>query len=111
MVAERDVLVVTRAGNPIQGVLVRQSWKNYSLESSGHEEDKLTGEDGRVSFPPRTLRANFLLRAIRPIANLLGQGVHASFGVHTDIIVLGDGTVRWNEQVEPKAGDMVFRLH
>lgn len=110
IVPARNVLVVTDDGNPIQGVLVRQSWKNYSFEGRGHEEDKLTEENGRVSFPRRTLRANLLWRALRPIANILGQGVHASFGVRTDIIVLGEGTRRPDKKIEAQPGDIVFRL-
>jgi hypothetical protein len=110
IVSSQNVLVVTEASSPIQGVLVRQSWQNYSVETRGHEEDKLTDENGRVSFPSRTVRANLLWRAFRPVANVVGQGIHAGFGIHTDMIVLGDGTIRADKKVEAQVGDVLFRL-
>jgi len=110
IVPSQNVLVVTEAWNPIEGILVRQSWKNYSVETYGHEQDLLTDERGRVSFPRRTVRANLLRRAFRPIANIIGQGIHASFGVYTDMIVLGDGTKKPDKKVEAQPGDIVFRL-
>jgi hypothetical protein len=110
IVPSRNVLVVTEDWDPIQGVLVRQSWQNYSLEARGHEEDKLTDDNGRVSFPRRAVRANLLWRAFRLIANIMGQGVHASFGVHTDVIALGEGTIKSDKKVEAQPSDIVFRL-
>ena len=109
--SSQAVLVVTDDSRPVQGVAVRQSWQNYSLESDGHEQDLTTDESGRITFPRRTLRASVFRRIAHPIWNVLRQGVHASFGVHTDIIPLGDMSVNpvGNRFVEARAGDIVFR--
>lgn len=110
-VPSQSVLVVTEDWRPVQGAGVRQSWQNYSIEAYGHEEDLLTDADGRVSFPRRTVRASLLRRALRPVANVITQGVHAGFGVHTDIIPLGDMDVKpvGHKTVDARPGDLVFR--
>lgn len=112
VVPEQNVLVVTEDWRPIQGVRVRQIWKNYSVEADGHEEDRPTDENGRVLFPRRTVRANLLWRAVRPIVNILTEGVHASFGVQTQMFPLGEITQKPSGQrtVEARSGEIVFRL-
>ena len=108
----REVLVVTEDQHPVQGVVVRQIWQNYSIESQGHEEDLRTDESGRVSFPKRTVKASLARRILHPIWNVVTQGVHASFGVHTDMFPLGDviGKQVGQSKVEVYPGDVVFRL-
>jgi hypothetical protein len=88
VIPSRNVVVMTKDRKAVQGARVRQIWQNYSIESVGHEEDLLTREDGRVSFPHRKIRASLLRRAFWPVANIMGQGVHASFGIHTDMFYL-----------------------
>ncbi len=111
VVPPRTVLVVTEDWRPIQGVRVRQIWQNYSIESSGHEEDIPTNENGRVSFPRRTVRASLLWRLFRPIVNILTQGVHAGFGVQTQTFTVDnmDEKPAGQEKVEAQPGDIVFR--
>jgi hypothetical protein len=92
-----------------QSWLVRQIWQDYSLESSGHEEDLPTDLHGRVTFPARTIRAPLIWRLLGPLASIVGQGVHASFGVHTHMFPL----VNKDEQVMPEVvqrqpGDIWF---
>ena len=108
----QNVLVVTEDWRPIQDVAVRQIWQNYSLESRSHEEDLRTGPNGRVTFPRRTIRASLVRRMAHPIWNLLTQGVHASFGVHTDMFSLPDTSKKpvGNKTVEARPGDIVLRL-
>jgi hypothetical protein len=109
-VPEQHVLVVTEDWRPVEGALVRQSWKNYSVESQGHEEDFRTDDHGRVTLPKRTIRASILSRLLRPIWNVLTQGVHSSFGIHRDVLELGEGIERREyPQVEPRPGEIVFR--
>jgi hypothetical protein len=107
----KDVLVVTHDGTPIFEARVRQSWQNYSVESEGHEEELITDSEGRIRFPRRTVRASLLWRVIRPVANVLGQGVHASFGIQTDIYLLGDLSAEPmnGKKVEPRPGEIVFK--
>src|SRR6185503_5204200 len=99
VVPETHVLVVTNDMHPIKDALVRQSWQNYSLEREGHEEDLPTDAHGRVTFPRRTLRTPLIWRALGPLASVAGQGVHASFGVYTDMFPVPSsaGTIVYTE--------------
>jgi hypothetical protein len=110
VVPEQNVLVVAEDWRPIEGARVRQSWQHYSIEADGHEEDMFTDKNGRVSFPRRTIRANLAWRIVRPVVNILTQGIHASFGVHTNTSELGGGLEGQNSaKVESRPGELVFR--
>lgn len=111
VVPAQDVLVVTEDMRPIKGSLVRQIWQHYSLESEGHEEDLRTDDNGRVTFAARTIRASLLWRMLGPAVGVLSQGVHAGFGVHTDMLQLGGGTTNSNEHVAPRPGEIVYRVY
>jgi len=92
--------------------LVRQTWQDYSLEKTGHEEDLRTDLQGRVTFPARTVRANLVWRVLGPLASIGGQGVHASFGVHTDMFPLPNvGTKASTEIVQPSPDEIVYRVN
>jgi hypothetical protein len=108
----QNVLVVTEDWRPIQGATVRQIWQHYSLESHGHEQDMNTDDNGRVVFPSRTIRASVLRRALHPFWNILGQGAHASFGVHHDMFIVNGVTERQigAKKVEPRSEEVVFHL-
>lgn len=112
IVPPQNVLVVTEEWRPIQGCSVRQSWQNYSIESEGHEQDLRTDLNGRVTFPRRTIRASVVRRLLHPVWNVFSQGVHASFGVHTNIVPAGEVTEKpvGDQKVEARLGDVVFRL-
>ena len=111
VVPEQRALFVTNDMHPIKDALIRQSWQHYSLESEGHEEDLPTDSHGRVTFPKRTIRAPLIWRALGPLAAIAGQGVHASFGVHTDMFPVPNtgGIVISAEVAQPQPGDHVFR--
>jgi len=100
LVPAQRVFVTTKDMHPISGALVRQIWRDYSLEFAGHEEDLPTDADGRVTFPARKIRAPLVWRLIGPLTSIAGQGVHASFGVHTDMFPLSNKDVR----VMPEVG-------
>ena len=111
LVPTQQVLLTTKDMHPINNGLVRQIWQDYSLESSGHEEDLPTDAHGRVTFPERTIRAPLLWRLLGPVGSVVGQGIHASFGVHTNMFPL----VNKDEQVMPdivqrQPGDVWFRI-
>jgi hypothetical protein len=111
VVPAQHVLVVTKDMHPITNALVRQIWQDYLLEREGHEEDLPTDSHGRITFPTRTIRANLLWRMLGPLASIAGQGVHASFGVHTDMFPLANtGTKSSSEIVQPQPGEIVYRL-
>src|SRR5882724_9719665 len=104
VVPEQHVLFVTNDMHPIKGALIRQIWQNYSLEREGHEEDLPTDARGRVIFPARNLRAPLIWRVLGPLASIAGQGVHASFGVHTDMFPVpsSGGTEVLTEIAQPQ---------
>lgn len=108
----QSALVITEEWRPIQGVVVRQSWQHYSFESEGHKEDLRTDANGRVTFAQRTIRASALRRMLYPVWNFLRQGVHTSFGIHTDMFTVNDpGQKQIREgPVKAQEGDIVFRL-
>ncbi len=110
VVTPKSVLVVTDDWKPIEGVRLRQIWQHYSLESVGHEQDLRTNEAGRAMFPRRTIRASILRRIVHPIWNILRQGVHASFGVQTEILDLNEGIERRDlARIQAEGGEIIFR--
>lgn len=76
--------VVDESNKPVPGVLVRESYQNYSAESEGHEEDQYSDANGCVHFAPKLTRASLLRRLIE-IAHSAMAGVHASFGPYADV--------------------------
>ena len=43
--------VVDETSRPLPGILVRESYQNYSVESEGHEEDQYSGCERLRSLP------------------------------------------------------------
>jgi hypothetical protein len=84
------VRVVDEAGNPLQGMLVRLSFENYSVESTDHEVDLNTDSQGRVIFPSRTRTASILSRCYYTARSAMALA-HASFGPSAYILVFGGG--------------------
>lgn len=85
-----EVWVVDETGRPLQGMKVRLSYRNHSVESAGHELDAVTGADGRVFFPLRTdsaPAARYMAQSVRAAT----VGVHASFGRHATVFAFGQG--------------------
>ena len=110
LVPEQRVLVMTNDMHPVKNAVIRQIWQDYSLERSGHEEDLPTDANGRVRFRTRTMRAPLLLRMLGPLMSIAGQGVHASFGVHTDMIMLSEKGTASTDIAQPQPGEVVYRV-
>ena len=87
-----EVSVVDQANKPIGGITVRESYQHYSAQFSGGETDLTTDNQGRVTFPAKTLRDN-LLKRFAVIASSATAGVHASFGPHAYVLAFGNGVV------------------
>src|SRR5688572_26695736 len=105
------VLVVTNDMHPVKDALVRQIWQHYSLESSGLEEDLPTDATGHVTLPKRTIRANLVRRVLGPFASIAGQGVHASFGAHYDVLLVpGHGTKASDAVARQRPGEYLYRV-
>ena len=85
-----EVWVIDQDGHPLKGMTVRMSWQNYSVETTGHEEDLQTDENGHVVFPSRILTASIKDRFFGTVRSAQG-GVHASFGPHAYVFAFGHG--------------------
>ncbi len=77
-----DVFVNDMNGQPIEAASVYDNSQQYTLESTETSVSKVTDHEGHVHFDERTIRANGFTRLLGVFRNL-GQGPHASFGVHT----------------------------
>ena len=86
---EWTVTVTDEAGRPLSGMQVSLSYENYATESTSHEINLITGDDGRVNFPanmgfaPLLSRCYFTARSASAVA-------HASFGSSAFVTVFGD---------------------
>jgi hypothetical protein len=111
VVPSQRVLVTTKDMRPVKNALVRQIWQNYSLERYGHEEDLRTDAHGRITFPTRTIRAPLVWRLLGPLASIAGQGVHSSFGVHSDMFPLVNNDVEVSTEITQRQPDeILYRL-
>jgi hypothetical protein len=87
--------VVDESSKPVPGVLVRESYQNYSAESEGHEEDQYSDANDCVHFAPKLTRASLFRRLIE-IAHSAMAGVHASFGPY-DYVTAFQGNARGDD--------------
>ncbi|MFZ0961535.1 MAG: hypothetical protein WAO35_11580 [Terriglobia bacterium] len=85
-----DVWVVDEDGNPLEGMTVALMYHNSSAETEGHSEELITGADGHVVFPPRTIRVSTWKREFA-IARTARSGAHARFGPHAGVFTFGHG--------------------
>jgi hypothetical protein len=84
------VCVVNPSNYPVSGILVRESYQNYSAESEGYEENMYTNAQGCVHFPAKRTRASALRRAAAILASATGGG-HASFGPYSYVTAFSEG--------------------
>ena len=82
VVPEWRIRVVDRDGAPVVGEPVREIWQHYSLEGDGHEEERLTDENGYVVFPERTIWASPLRRIVFTSLAAVLSLAHGGMGVH-----------------------------
>jgi hypothetical protein len=81
-----SVRVVDEHGAPLGDVTVLEDWVQYSLESRSHEEEKITGADGVIHFPIRTMRASYAYRIGGCLSNFGQTGVHTSCGASAHVV-------------------------
>src|SRR5258708_4939394 len=84
------VWVVDESGKPFPGMTVRLEYENYSVESTGHEEDQTTDEQGYAQFKGRRRWATTLQRCFYTGLSAMALA-HASFGLHDWVFVFGKG--------------------
>jgi hypothetical protein len=85
-VPEWKLRYVDKRGNPVPGLLVSQTWQNYSIESRANYTDGSTDLQGYVTFPEHKSWSPLLVRLVHPVLNILSTGVHASFGSSSWVI-------------------------
>ncbi|HEV2214763.1 MAG TPA: hypothetical protein VGR64_05695 [Terracidiphilus sp.] len=85
-----DVWVKNEAMDPLAGVNVRLTYRQYSAESQSHEITLVTNQSGHVTFLPQYRAASLFQKAFYTARSALA-GAHASFGNHAFVFVFGDG--------------------
>jgi hypothetical protein len=90
-VPDWSVTVVDGSGLPVEGITVRESYQDYSIEAQGHERDQLTDVSGKAHFAHITVWHSLGRRAVGTILSALTGGVHASFGTHASVFAFGKG--------------------
>jgi hypothetical protein len=87
VVPEWKIQIVNETRKPIPNVVVREQWRNHSVEFHGHLEDRMSDNDGYVSFPRRTVRASLIVRVVGTLVAHLN--VHGESGPKASAYPLG----------------------
>jgi hypothetical protein len=109
-VGEWLVRVIDQNGAPVSGIRVSQSWESYTYRLSGGE-DLYTDSQGKVIFPRKSRFAPNGYWLIKATLNVLGFGVHASFGSFGRVWIadprLSDPSLRESLLRNPKAIELL----
>ncbi|MGH9969635.1 MAG: hypothetical protein ACREBG_17825 [Pyrinomonadaceae bacterium] len=89
IVPEWNVRVVDDGGAPVRQIRVTEHWQDYLLEAAGHEDARTTNEDGRVGFPPRSIRAGLVSRLLARISKLTKAGNQSRTDPYAAIVIWG----------------------
>jgi hypothetical protein len=90
-----DVWLVDRMGQPVAGMTVRLSYRNYSAEDEDHQVDETSDQSGHASFAAQTISVSRIRRCLSTLRSAIA-GVHASFGPHADVFAFGKGLEGFN---------------
>jgi len=85
-----EVRVENERGQPLAGMNVVLSYKNYSVENNSHEIIYQTDENGRVVFSKQIGKANAASLVLYTLEESL-LFVHGSFGRHASVWANGNG--------------------
>jgi hypothetical protein len=85
------VLVTDTNQHAIAGASVTVFSQQYTLEHTDTEDTQITDAQGHVHFNERKIHATNLQRIFGVLSDLLGQGAHAGFGLHTHVHANKDG--------------------
>lgn len=80
IVPEWKITVVDKSNHPLSGLVVKQSWRQYTVQASDRRETKIADNLGKVTFKKRVVWRNGLLWLLGGLGNYLSAGTHASFG-------------------------------
>jgi hypothetical protein len=70
IVPEWDLRVVDSTNAAVPSINVTEHWQHYLFDREAQEDVRTTREDGRVSFPARSMRASLLHRAFATIVKV-----------------------------------------
>lgn len=105
---EWEVTVVDAHGRPVEGMTVRETWKNYSVEATGqHEADRQTDANGHAIFPVHKTEYSLLSQVAGTLSALIHFNVHANYGPHASVFAFGkhlEGTATTNKYVTDWTG-------
>ncbi len=102
-----EVTVVDEHGKPVEGVTVRETWQNYSVEATGHEMDRQTDASGHATFPAHKTEYSLLSQVVGTLSALIHFNVHASYGPHASVFAFGkhlEGTASTGQYVTDWTG-------
>ncbi len=101
-VPEWNLRVLDDGGTAVSGMKVTQHWQNYLLEASGHEDQIITNEEGRVGFPARSIRASLLRRLVARIGKVGSQGVPGRTDPYGSVVIWGSKNHATTVAVHPE---------
>jgi hypothetical protein len=84
-----EVTVVDEHGKPVEGMTVRETWQNYSVEATGHETDRQTDANGHATFPAHKTEYSLLSQVAGTLSALMHFNVHDSYGPHASVFAFG----------------------
>ena len=89
LVPEWRLQVVDQTGDVVSDEMIRQTWKDYSLEfwtTSGHEETKTTDKNGFVTFSARSIRVSLVEVIASSIRDTVARmNPHSSYGTSSTV--------------------------
>ncbi len=91
VVPEWTIRVVDQNGNPVAGSKVRQIWQHYTFEETGHEEVRVTDQNGIVTFPRRVIARPILIRITYTAWAFVTLIAHGSMGPDAYLIGIDNG--------------------
>ncbi len=112
VVPEWKITVLDQTGKPFANWEVREYWQHYSLESDGHQDNRLTDENGYVVFPERTIWSPLLWRIASTSLAALSVIAHGSMGIDAWVMVYGystGGGTRTYKPGEPLPNEIVIQ--
>jgi hypothetical protein len=86
-----EVIVVDEHDKPVEGMTVRETWQNYSVETEEHEADRQTDANGNATFPAQNSEYSVLRQIAGTASALVHLNIHASYGPHATVFAFGKG--------------------
>ena len=84
-----DLRVVDDAGVPVREINVTEHWQNYLLESEGHEEARITDQNGMVGFGLRSIRASVARRLFARLSKFGSNDAQGRIDRYGAVVVWG----------------------